>query len=63
MEFPCAWGGTANLLRILGMMATQRLTVEPLITHRLAYTDAPEAYRAMLTGDPGMLGVVFDWSQ
>ena len=62
MEFPCAWGGTANLLRILGMMATRRLTVEPLITRRLAYTDAPEAYRAMLTGDPGMLGVVFDWS-
>jgi len=61
MEFPCAWGGTANLLRVLGMMATRRLAVEPLITHRLPYTQAPEAYRAMLAGDPDMLGVVFDW--
>jgi len=61
MEFPCTWGGTPNLLRVLGMMATRRLTVEPLITHRLPYSEAPGAYRAMLAGDPSMLGVVFEW--
>jgi len=56
-------GGTANLLRILGMMATPGLTVEPLITQRLPYTVVEEAERPKLAGDSGMLGVVFDWSQ
>ncbi|MHB0856436.1 MAG: zinc-dependent alcohol dehydrogenase [Anaerolineae bacterium] len=62
MEFPCAWGGIPNLQRVLGMMATRSLTVEPLITHRLPYNEAPAAFRAMLAGDPTMLGVVFSWS-
>ena len=63
MEFPCSFGGTPNLLRVLGMMATQRLVVEPLITHRLDYTEAPDAYRAILAGDPDLLGVVFEWGK
>ncbi|MHB1295887.1 MAG: zinc-dependent alcohol dehydrogenase [Anaerolineae bacterium] len=61
MEFPCAWGGLPNMRLVLGMMATGVLAVEPLITHRLPYTEAPAAYRAMLAGDPSMLGVVFTW--
>ncbi|HHX63883.1 MAG TPA: zinc-binding alcohol dehydrogenase [Chloroflexi bacterium] len=62
-EFPCAWGGVPNMRRALGMMATEQVVVEPLITHRLPYTQAPEAYRALLAGDEEMLGLVFRWDE
>jgi len=45
------------------MMATEQVVVEPLITHRLPYTQAPEAYRALLAGDEEMLGLVFRWDE
>jgi 3-hydroxyethyl bacteriochlorophyllide a dehydrogenase len=62
-EFPCAWGGVPNMRRALGMMATEQIVVDPLITHRLPYTQAPEAYGILLSGDTDMLGVVFHWSE
>lgn len=61
MVFPCAWGGTPNLKIVEEMMARGELTVEPLITHRLHYTEAPRIYKALLAGDQDVLGVVFMW--
>ncbi len=62
MVFPCAWGGTPNLKLVEEMMQRGELTVEPLITHRLPYTEAPRIYKALLAGDPEVLGVVFIWN-
>jgi 2-desacetyl-2-hydroxyethyl bacteriochlorophyllide A dehydrogenase len=61
MVFPCAWGGTPNLKIVEEMMARGELTVEPLITHRLHYSEAPRIYKALLAGDQDVLGVTFTW--
>ncbi len=61
MVFPCSYGGTPNLLQVEQMMQEERLVVEPFITHRVPYKEAPRIYKALLEGDPSFLGVVFWW--
>jgi predicted dehydrogenase len=43
------------------MMASGQLDVKPLITHRFAFEDAPQAYEA-LTEDKGALGILLRYS-
>ena len=42
-------------------MSDGELDLEPLITHRLLYGEAPEAYRALLDDRSKSLAVVLDW--
>lgn len=46
---------------IVAMLATRKLQIKPLITHRLSYREAPDAYRAVLEQPDDILGMVFSW--
>lgn len=45
----------------LKLLAQGRLQVQPLITHRFAWQDAPQAYKMLATWTKEMLGIVLDW--
>lgn len=54
------WTEQRNFEAILDMMASGRLDVKPLITHRYAFTDAEKAYEA-LSGDKSALGILLEY--
>lgn len=54
------WTEQRNFQAVLDLMAAQRLSVEPLISHRFAFEDAPSAYAA-LTTDRTVLGMLLDY--
>jgi threonine dehydrogenase-like Zn-dependent dehydrogenase len=43
-------------------MATGRIAIEPLITHRIGFRDAQDAYDLVLEHPERSLGMVLDWS-
>jgi predicted dehydrogenase/threonine dehydrogenase-like Zn-dependent dehydrogenase len=51
------WTEQRNFEAILEMMASGRLDVKPLITHRFDFEDAPKAYE-LLTKDKSALGII-----
>ncbi len=54
------WTEQRNFQAVLDLMATQRLRVDTLISHRFAFEDAPAAYSA-LSHDRTVLGMVLDY--
>ena len=61
VTFPCGWDDEYND-ELAEDMATGRIAIEPLITHRIPYTDAAEAYELVLEHPERSLGMVLDWS-
>jgi len=59
--FPCGWDDEYND-DLAADMATGRIAIEPLITHRIAYQDAADAYRLVVDHPEQSLGMVFDWT-
>lgn len=55
------WTEQRNFEAILDMMASGRLDVSPLITHRFALTDAEAAY-AVVAGSEPSLGILLSYS-
>jgi len=55
------WTEKRNFEAVLDMLASGRLDVEPLITHRYAFEDAAQAYEA-LTADKSALGILLKYS-
>lgn len=55
------WTEQRNFEAVLDMMADGRLSVEPLITHRFAFEDAPAAYESLTTDKSG-LGILLAYS-
>lgn len=55
------WTEQRNFEAVLDMLADGRLDVAPLISHRYAFEDAPEAYR-QLVGDRGALGILLRYT-
>lgn len=47
----------------LALMAGGKLRYRELITHQVPFTDAPDIYPKLASGDPDILGVVFDWKE
>lgn len=65
IDYPAAyvrWTEQRNFEAILSMMATGRLDVKPLITHRYAFHDAANAYDKILN-DSSALGVVLEYDR
>jgi 2-desacetyl-2-hydroxyethyl bacteriochlorophyllide A dehydrogenase len=62
VTFPCGWDDEFND-ELADDMATGTIAIEPLITHRIAYTDAAEAYEMVLDHPERSLGMVLDWSE
>lgn len=46
---------------VLRRIADQTLAVDHLISHRVAYTQAPEIYARAATGPEGWLGIILTW--
>jgi predicted dehydrogenase/threonine dehydrogenase-like Zn-dependent dehydrogenase len=55
------WTEQRNFEAVLDMLSSGQLNVKPLITHRYAFEDAPQAYQA-LTDDPTVLGILLNYS-
>jgi predicted dehydrogenase/threonine dehydrogenase-like Zn-dependent dehydrogenase len=55
------WTEQRNFEAILDMMASNQLNVKSLITHRIAFEDAPKAYEA-LTEDKSGLGILLQYT-
>lgn len=55
------WTEQRNFEAVLDMMASGRLDVKPLITHRYAFEDVPQAYQ-VLTEDKSALGILLQYS-
>lgn len=56
------WTEQRNFEAVLDMMASGRLTLEPLISNRIPFDDAPQAYD-LLTSDKSALGVLLLYPQ
>lgn len=54
------WTEQRNFEAVLTMMAAGRLNVKPLISHRLPFEHAEEAYRLITSQEPS-LGIVFEY--
>jgi predicted dehydrogenase/threonine dehydrogenase-like Zn-dependent dehydrogenase len=54
------WTERRNFEAVLDMLASGQLDVKPLITHRFAFTDAPNAYQS-LTEDKAALGMLLKY--
>lgn len=55
------WTEQRNFEAVLDMLASGQLEVKSLITHRVAFEDAQQAYQA-LTDDKGALGILLQYS-
>lgn len=54
------WTEQRNFEAVLDMLESGQLDVQPLITHRFAFEDAPQAYAA-LTADKAGLGILLQY--
>jgi predicted dehydrogenase/threonine dehydrogenase-like Zn-dependent dehydrogenase len=55
------WTEQRNFEAVLDMLASGQLDVKPLITHRFAFEDAPQAYET-LTEDKNGLGILLQYT-
>ncbi len=55
------WTAQRNFQAVLQLLASGRLDVEPLISHRMAFDQAPEAYDLMASQTP-TLGIVLQYA-
>jgi len=55
------WTEQRNFVAVLDMMSAGTLNLEPLITHRFAFEDAPNAYD-VLTQDKSGLGILLEYN-
>ncbi len=62
-DYPLAhvrWTMKRNIEAVLDQLAEGCIAVEPLITHRFAFADAPQAF-ALITGGEPSLGILLDY--
>jgi len=50
-------------LETINYIKNRYIQINPLITHRLNYTDALEGYKMLSAGKPFNLGIIFYWSE
>jgi 2-desacetyl-2-hydroxyethyl bacteriochlorophyllide A dehydrogenase len=55
------WTQQANRRLLLEMMASGKLHVAEMLTHRFPAQQAPQVYERIKTGDRSMLGVLLEW--
>ena len=61
VTFPCGWDDEYNS-ELADDMATGGITIDPLITHRIPFGDAEDAYELVLEHPEASLAMVFDWA-
>lgn len=62
-SYPGYWAEVDDQAVALQLLAHGRLTVEPYITHRFAWQDAPKAYELLRTWDRSALGMILKWTE
>jgi 2-desacetyl-2-hydroxyethyl bacteriochlorophyllide A dehydrogenase len=55
------WTWRSNVVTVLRLLQQRRLTVQPLITHRLAAKDAALIYSQIADWQPSVLGAILNW--
>ncbi|MFZ4801580.1 MAG: bi-domain-containing oxidoreductase [Chlorobium sp.] len=55
------WTEKRNFEAVLDLLASGQLDVKPLVTHRYAFEEAPQAYQ-LLTNDTSVLGLLLKYS-
>jgi 2-desacetyl-2-hydroxyethyl bacteriochlorophyllide A dehydrogenase len=61
VTFPCGWDDEFND-HLADDMATGRIAIGPLITHRIPFREAADAYQLVLDHPERSLGMVIDWT-
>ena len=61
MPSPGFWPLGDDLKLSLDLMAAGRLAIEPLITTRMSFEDAAEAYRFVTEQRRDALGILLEW--
>jgi hypothetical protein len=56
------WTEQRNFEAVLDMLASGALDVDPLITHRFAFDQAPQAYELLTSGEPS-LGIMLEYAE
>ena len=62
VTFPCGWDDEFNDV-LADEMETGKIVIDPLITHRVPYRDAADAYDLVMEHPEQSLGMVLDWSE
>jgi 2-desacetyl-2-hydroxyethyl bacteriochlorophyllide A dehydrogenase len=62
VTFPC-WVDREHDAELAADLAAGRVVIEPLITHRIAYTDAVAAFELVVNHPERSLGMVLTWSE
>lgn len=61
-SIPGVWTWEEDCGAVLELLRLGRLQVGQLVTHRVPAREAPRAYELLKQWDPGLLGVVLEWS-
>ena len=61
VSFPCGWDDEFND-DLADDMAAGRIAIDPLITHRIPFRDAQDAYDLVIEHPERSLGMVLDWT-
>jgi 2-desacetyl-2-hydroxyethyl bacteriochlorophyllide A dehydrogenase len=62
VTFPCGWDSEHDG-ELAEDLASRRVVIGPLITHRIPYRDASSAYRLVVEDPAQSLGMVFTWDE
>ena len=57
------WTQQYNRRQILRMISDKRLDVNTLVSHKLPYHEAGEAYRLLRDEKDKALGIILDWQE
>jgi threonine dehydrogenase-like Zn-dependent dehydrogenase len=55
------WDRPHSIALTLRLLSEGKLQIEPIITHRVSWTDLPDVYQRLHAGDREMAGVVVKW--
>jgi 2-desacetyl-2-hydroxyethyl bacteriochlorophyllide A dehydrogenase len=61
VSFPCGWDDQFNDV-LADDMATGRIAIDPLITHRIPFGEAESAYELVVEHPERSMAMVFDWT-
>jgi threonine dehydrogenase-like Zn-dependent dehydrogenase len=61
VTFPCGWDDEFNG-ELADDMATGKIALDPLITHRFSFNGALQAYDLVVEHPEQSLAMVFDWA-
>ena len=55
------WDARRSVVLTMNLLACQKVTIKPMITHRFACDELPQVYQRLDQGDQTIVGSVFRW--